>query len=412
MKVDKRLIAKLNKSNVIDLIRKEGPINKAEIARLTGLSIPTVMKISDEFMQNHLVQIVGKGESNGGKRPELMQLISDANYIVGVDIGRSRTTAIVMDLSGKVISKKTMETGETQPVDVLVQRIINLISQTIYECKIAEEKLLGMGIVTPGLIDIETKIIIFSPDFGWENIDIVTPIKNKFNLPVHLENSNRAVAMGEKWFGAAKDSSHFICINWGHGIGSAIIENGEFNRGNSGSSGEFGHITLKKEGPLCECGNRGCLEALASGNAIARDAKAAIAQGGHSKILEIVDYDTRKINAKEVFDAAKLGDELANEIIDQAIEYIGIGLASYINLLDPDLIVLSGGIVNAADIFLDKLKKVSKLHQMKFAGRKVKFRLGGLGEDAAAIGAASIILKDFIEQGGTCEMYREKEESH
>lgn len=411
MKYDKFVLARLNKKAVLDLVRKKGPINKAELARQSGLSIPTVMKITDEFIDNGLIRVVGKGESHGGKRPEMLELMQDAFYIIGVDMGRSRTTVIMMNLDGQVVSKRVMKTGNTQPPKELLDKTIGLVKQVVKGSGVDKKKILGLGIGTPGVLDSETGMVVFSPDFLWESIQVTKGFEEEFQIPVHLENSNRTLAIGERWFGVATQSENFICLNIGHGIGSAIVEEGEFYSGSSGSSGEIGHLTLEKNGPRCQCGNNGCLEALASGNAIASQAKEYVRKGIKTKIIELAQYNIDEIDAKEVFDAARMGDEVANEIINKAVEYIGIALAGYINLMDPDLIVLAGGIVNAGDIFVNRLKAVAKARQMKFAGRKVKIRVGMLGEDAAAIGAATLILKNFIERGADPNWQYKKEVS-
>jgi len=403
VKVDKFLLATMNKKSVIDTIRTKGPINKSEIARLTDLSIPTVMKLSDEFIKSGLVRINGKRESSGGKRPELLEFIPDAYCIIGVDIGKVNITVIIMNLSGKIITRQIQKTGDTIPAEAMIDRLIHLIELTIESSQVDKSKILGMGIGMPGLLDAESGEVLFSPDFHWEKVNLVRGIKNYFNINIQLENSNRALAMGENWFGVGINASNFICVNLGHGIGSAIVQEGEFYRGSCGSSGELGHITLKKDGPICDCGNKGCLEALASGNAIAYIARDRIQKGESSMILKLAEDKLENIDAKMVFDAAKLKDPLAIQIIEEAIEYIGIGLASYINLLDPDMIILAGGLVNAGDILVERIKKVAKARQMKFAGRKVKIRVAKLGSDATAIGAASLILKSFLESGGNPE---------
>ena len=408
MKYDLAFIAQLNKKNVLNVIRTRGPISKSQIAKLLDLSLPTVMKISDELSEAGIVKSIGKGESRGGKRPELIELIPDAYYMVGVDIGRSRTISIIMDLNGDVLFRKTMETGQTNPPSELLDRVEELIKFTIDESKLQSNKLLGIGIVTPGLMDIDNGIIIFSPDFQWENVEIKKNFGQFFHLPVILENSNRALALSEGWFGAAEKAKYFVCINLGYGIGSAIMEKEKFYLGNSGSSGELGHMTLEKEGPKCDCGNNGCLEALASGKAIADRAKEAIANGTDTIILKYVDGNINKIEAKEVFEAAKAGDKCAKEIIDKAIEYLGIGIANYINLLDPEMIVLAGGMTKNGSFFLDKLEKAISERKMKFAGGNVKLEISKLGEDAAAMGAATLILKRFIEHGGDTMERRQK----
>lgn len=399
MKYDKFAMAQMNRSMVFDLIRRKGPISRAEIARTIGLSIPTVMKITEEFSYKQFVQDVGKGESSGGKRPELLELVPDSKYIIGVGVGRSKTNVLMMNLAGEVFIREIMETGGTAVPEVWISRLIQVIENVIRESGLSRKQILGMGIGMPGILDEKSGKVLFSPDFKWENVDMLTPIRERFKMDITIENANRALAMGEYYFGAGVDSRNFLVVNLGHGIGSAIMREGEFYRGSSGSSGEIGHIILEKNGPKCNCGNLGCLEAIASGNAIARDAKIAVLEGNATKIMELVNEDINRIEAKTVFEAARLGDRLAIQITERAMQYIGIGLANYINLLDPDLIILFGGLTNAGDIFLKKVKEVLRERQMKFAGRQVKLVISQMGENGTAVGSASLVLKKFIKYG-------------
>ncbi len=399
MKYDKFAMAQMNRSMVFDLIRRKGPISRAEIARTIGLSIPTVMKITEEFSHKQFVQDVGKGESSGGKRPELLELVPDSKYIIGVGVGRSKTNVLMMNLAGEVFIREIMETGGPAVPEVWISRLIQVIENVIRESGLSRKQILGMGIGMPGILDEKSGKVLFSPDFKWENVDMLTPIRERFKMDITIENANRALAMGEYYFGAGVDSRNFLVVNLGHGIGSAIMREGEFYRGSSGSSGEIGHIILEKNGPKCNCGNLGCLEAIASGNAIARDAKIAVLEGNATKIMELVNEDINRIEAKTVFEAARLGDRLAIQITERAMQYIGIGLANYINLLDPDLIILFGGLTNAGDIFLKKVKEVLRERQMKFAGRQVKLVISQMGENGTAVGSASLVLKKFIKYG-------------
>lgn len=400
MRVDKYVLAVLNKRNVLEVIRMHGPINRSKIAKMVGLSIPTIMKITDEFIENELVRVAGIGESKGGKKPQMLEIIPEAHYVVGVDIGRTTMKVIVMDLAGTVVSEGKTQTGKTLPAENLIHRLLELIQKTINSSQKDKDRILGMGIGMPGLLDTDEGVVLFSPNFEWENVQLISHIKKHFNMEIRLENSNRALAMGETWFGIGVDSAYTICVNLGYGIGSAIVERGRLYKGNCGSSGEIGHITLEKDGPLCACGNKGCLEALASGNAIANQAKSFINQGDVSMMSGMVNGDIAQIDAKMVFDAAKAGDILAKEIVELAIEYIGIGIASYVNILDPDLIIVAGGLVDAGSLLTDGIRDVVKRRQMKYAGRKVKIKPCTLGFYGTAIGAASLILKAFIESGG------------
>lgn len=403
MRYDKYSVAQLNKSQVFDLVRKKGPISRTEIARTIGLSMPTVMKITEEFTRKNLLMEIGKGESRGGRQPELLELNSDSKFCIGVGIGRSRTYAVMINLIGEVVCREIMETGNTAYPEVWINRLIETIEQLIQNSGIMENQILGMGIGMPGILDIKNGEVLFSPDFHWENVKLLEPVKKRFSMDITLENANRALAMGEYFFGAGIESKNFLVVNLGHGIGSAIVREGEFYRGSSGSSGEIGHIVLEKDGPQCNCGNKGCLEAIASGNAIARDAKIAILEGKKTMIKNLAGDDINLVEAKTVFEAAKRGDKVAGGIVERAIQYIGIGLANYINLLDPDLIILSGGLTNADKIFFKRIQEVVRLRQMKFAGRQVKVVISRMGENGTAVGSASMVLKKFIKYGNPKE---------
>jgi glucokinase-like ROK family protein len=405
LRVDKYVLATMNRRNVLELIRKRGPIYKAEIARIAELSVPTVMKLADEFSRMGLIRTIGKGDSmpNGGKRPDLLEFVPKSHYIIGVDIGRNTLKVILMDLSSRIFGKSSAKTGDNCSPQMIIPRLLNLIEGAILSSGVELGNIIGMGVGMPGLLDAENGRVIFSPDYHWENVDLIAPLQAGHDMSIMLENSNRALAMGEKWFGAGQSADYFICVNLGCCIGSAIVENGDIYRGACGSSGELGHMTMEKDGPMCDCGNTGCLEALASGNAIARQARELAASGKPTLMYELAGGRIDAIDAKIVFDAAKLGDSLARGVVDAAIEHIGIGLANYINLLDPEMIILGGGLSNAGDVLINGIMDVVQRRRMKHAGRRIQIVQGMRGGDATAIGAASFILKSFIESGGVMQ---------
>ena len=380
MHLDKQRLADYNKGRVLEIIAKEGPINRAKIAKKLDLSIPTIMKIAEEFINEGIIKVVGKAESTGGKRPDLYEIVKDAYYCIGVDLGRFRLKIIVYNLKGEIVLRKVEEISHISEVSVVLNILEQKIDEIIKEAQISNEKIMGIGLAVPGIIESKTGKVLYSPDFGWEAVDLVSPLREKFGLWIAIENSNRAEALGEKWIGVAQNAHNIFSVNIGHGIGATILKGDEVYRGSSGAAGEFGHIILKKDGPLCDCGNYGCLEALSSGNAIAKR--------------------MNKKEAKEVFDLAKAGNLQAKEIIDEAIEYLGIGIAGVINLFDPDMVVLSGGVVQSYDMFGERLRKTIKERQIKYGGRNVKINVGMLGEDATAIGATVLLIKNFKNNGG------------
>jgi len=284
MKVDQSVVNAMNKSNVIHIIREKGSINRAEIARLVDLSIPTIMRLTDELIEKNLIRESGIGESTGGKPPRLLEFTPDSRYIIGVDIGTTQIKVIVMNMIAEIVCKTETATIVTDPPDMVIERIVKAIDQVIIDMKLPVSKYLGIGLGMPGLLDTSSGSVLFSPDFKWENVNLTGPVKSRFSMPVYMTNVTRAMAVGEKYFGLAKNVDHFLCINLGYGIGSAIMIHNEIYSGSSDSSGEFGHMTLEKNGPQCSCGNYGCLEALASANAMSKKAAVIIGTGEKSSM--------------------------------------------------------------------------------------------------------------------------------
>ena len=404
MKITRQVLNAFNKKQVIDIVRTRDRVFKAEIARELGLSIPTVMKISDGFIQKGLIRECGKGESTGGKPPQLLEFVPGARCSVGVDIGKTTTTILLMDLQANIIVKQSVPTGDVRDPNLFLERVMKLIEEVIDAAKLPPGRLLGIGVGAAGLIDSENGEVLFSPDFGWENIRVAEILSKRFSMKVMLENSTRAKAMGEKWFGAAAEADDFICLNLGYGIAAALMIDGELYCGHSGTSGEFGHVTMERDGPECDCGNRGCLEALASGNAVAKSMQRVLREGGESSALSYAERpEIEAVDAKAVYSAAKAGDRAAAEIVEKALEYIGIGLAGIVNLFDPELVVLSGGIVKNGRMVRETITRYMNKHRMKHAGRHVRIVESVLGDGGTAIGAATLLVKRLVENGGEWE---------
>jgi glucokinase-like ROK family protein len=400
MKADKSWIHTINKKMVLTLIRERGPIYKAEIARLTGLSIPTVIKITDELAEHGLVRDIGKGMSSGGKPPQLLEFASERYAIIGVDVGTTNINCVLMDLAANVLCQYTTPTIVSDPSKQVIERIVRSIERVMAMPQASDQHILGIGVGMPGLL--EEGVVLFSPDFHWEQVDLIGRLRERFHLPIQIHNVTRAMAMGERWFGHGRgEVNSFICVNLGYGIGAALYLDGRIFNGGSGTSGELGHMTVDSDGPVCACGRRGCLESLAAGNAIARRAEREMAEGRASSIAPA--RADAELEAKDVFLAAARHDPLAMEIIHDTAEYIGTALANVITLLDPEVIILEGGLSRAGEPFIDEIRQVVKRFQMKYAGRNTRIVVSGLGENAAAIGAATYLLQRLFDVGGDVE---------
>ncbi len=396
LSLNKQQLGSWNKRRVLDCISENQPINRAAIAQMIGLSVPAVMTITEELMSYGIIQSIGRAESGVGKHPELFSLCGERFRYVGVDVGRINMRAVLMGHDGRVLSSAKILTNNAEHPKKCMEDICGLINRVIDEADIDLETLVGICVAMPGLIEQGTGRVIFSPDFAWKAIPLQEWLNQEIKTHhVIVKNANRAQLKWEVRPEKALDKDMTVfCMGLGFGIGSALITKGEMHYGSSGTSGEIGHITVNPDGPLCSCGNNGCLEAMASGYAIQKIARKMADTHRESMLYKMVDGDIHKITAKEVFEAATMNDEISMTIIDKAARYIGIALAAAINMLDPDVIYLCGGLLKNGPDFIEQIKKYTRNRQMHLAGRHVKILRGSEDEFNVAKGAA-LMIQDF-----------------
>ena len=391
------LIKKINNLTILNTVRDKGPISRACIAKITGLNPATVSSNVNELLKEGLVIETGSGESSGGRRPVMVQLNSKAFYAIGVDMGISKVKTAITDLGGNIYQKSML----FYPEEADEQVIMNTIKQSIYsvleKSGIKIDSIMGIGIGVHGIVNSSEGISIYAPAFKWRNVDIKRILEDEFNLSVFIDNDVRAMALGEMWFGAARGVDDFVFINIGSGIGSGIMIGGELYKGASYGAGEIGHISIDDSGPKCNCGNYGCLEVMASGPAIARRVINQIKMGKSTLVTGLVNDDLTKISGEIIYEAARMGDAVASDTLQETGRYIGIAVSSLINILNPRLILIGGGVSMAGDFIFRPLIEVAKKKSMKDSGENVSIMPAGLMENCGVIGAATLVIKDFFQ---------------
>jgi len=395
----KEYINKLNKIKILGLIREHDEISRAELVRLTSLSPPTVSRIVKGLIaEEKLVSAMGVGSSNGGRPPVILKFKGDSSYVIGIDLGATTTRGVLADLNGKFIEEIDVPTRLSDGSDEIIADVVEIIHRLAgSKKKAASSRIFGVGIAVAGLVDVQNEMIVYSPDFNWHQIDIIGALRDKIEFPVIFDNVTRLMALGELRFGHAKKSKNFICVNVGYGIGSGIIVNGLTLTGRTGFAGEFGHITIDRESDiLCSCGKYGCLEALASGKAIALTAQSRLARGQHSLLLELSGGQINNVTAKMVAEAAKAGDELSLNVFSKALEYIGIGIADLVNLFNPEMIVIGGGVSKAGDMFFEKIEEVINKHILQPSSGDLNILPVAFGKNAALMGAFTLLLNRVL----------------
>jgi predicted NBD/HSP70 family sugar kinase len=400
MAYDKKLnqfeIAQTNKYNVFRCLIQEGPINRSAIAKRMGLSIPTVMAIADDLLGKKIIRSEGKVGAGVGKQPEYLAVEPACFYYIGVDIGRGTIRIVISNAAGELAGCKKEPTRDPLPEKKFIAHVKSLVLRFSKKLNIESGRILGAGFAMPGLIERGTGTVIFAPDFGWTDIPLQQWLQAGFPYPVIVKNSAQAMAVNETHGSGgetrAEEPHTTLCVNLGYGIGAAIISGEKLYDGAGGISGELGHCVVAPGGPLCKCGKRGCLEAVSSGEAIARQAREGAADNPKSAIMRNCGNDSSTIDAKMVFDAAASGDSFAHTIVKNAAAYIGIGISTAVNILDCDRVVVCGGLMRNGPLFLEYIKTAMEEHLVARTSRRLVLSAGTNDEYSTAKGAARVLF--------------------
>jgi glucokinase len=319
--------------------------------------------------------------------------------ILGIDLGGTKILTAVTNSQGKMLSRDHSITPASKGHEAVIQSILESAHRALEQANVAISELTAVGIGAPGLSNPETGMLFTSPNLpGWRDVPLRDIMQERLGKRTFLINDANAAALGEFYFGAARGASNFIYITLSTGIGGGIVIDGKIYSGAIGAAGEVGHMTIDDDGPICNCGNRGCWEMLASGTALAREAKHRIEEGVRTSILEYAEGDVEKVTAQVVHSAAERGDSLAQELIARTSYYVGVGLANLINIFNPELIVIGGGLSNIGDMLLKPAFKVARERAYKEAFQAVRFASAELGRDSGVLGAAAFALKEMKRQ--------------
>jgi glucokinase len=306
-------------------------------------------------------------------------------YFIGVDLGGTKIATGIANENGDLIKTVKVPTQAEDGWEVVTKRIGDTILDVLEKSEIKASEVKAIGICAPGALDIPNGIVLSSPNLKWHNVPLKKIIEDRFNIPTYFDNDANIAGLGENRFGAGKGSKHMLYMTVSTGIGGGIVIDGQIYHGATFGAGEIGHITIDVNGPLCGCGNRGCIEAIASGPAIARNAKEKLAQNPDSLL-----NDYPEITAKEVADAANKGDQLANDVIETAGKYIGATLSGLINTLNPEIVVIGGGVSNMGDLILDPIRKEVETRSLKSFVENLKIVRAELGGEVGVMGAIAL----------------------
>jgi glucokinase len=301
------------------------------------------------------------------------------NYAIGVDIGGTKVAIGIVDEQGKIHANTLIPTDKQLKAEEMVAMIKQTIQKLLLDFPIRENKLVGIGIGSPGPLDLKEGTIVCPPNLpNWINVPIVENFKQEFHIPVLLENDATAAALAEKWVGAAKDSNHFIYVTISTGIGAGLYINGKLISGERGNAGDIGHMVIDPSYGECTCGQKGCFEWVASGTAIARLGSEIIG---------------KSISTEQVFKLFINGHEEITCMVKEVFKNIGVGFVSLINTFDPERIIIGGGVSQVGEPLFSAVKEYVSRYALNPSGRNTKIMPSGLKQSSGVIGAAAIILQ-------------------
>lgn len=369
----------VNKSMILNKIRKEGPISRAQIARETSLTPPTVSSSVKELIEQKIVEESDFGQSQGGRKPTMLVINDQAFSIIGVDAGPENIQCIVADLAGNVLKRSEAKLQ----LPITGQEFIAVLTNCIEGVLETKDPVIGIGVAMHGVVDVAAGTSLYAPNLGLSNIPIKEELEKAFGLEVKVENDARAMALGEYWFGNHGELESILAVNMGSGVGAGLIIDGKLYHGSSDIAGEIGHMTIDLHGEICECGNRGCLQTFVTGPAIARKVAGNSAEN--------------PLTAEKIFEQAIAGNEEFEAILKEAGRAMGVGLTNLIHIVNPEKIILGGGVSKAERFILPAIRETIAASALTPAASRTKVEVSKLGDDATLIGAVTLLLVDVFE---------------
>ena len=337
----------INRSAILEIIRRESPISRTTIAERLGVSLPTVMRIVDELIEEGFVRPQGSSEWSGGRRRALLEYNADAFVVLGVDMGGTKMYGALSDLGGNILDEVNIGQHGTSGEDSF-RRLIALIDGLLASPKLEGRKVRGIGVGAPGVTLHRDGIVTWAYTLHWDQFPLKARLSEHYDLPITVDNDTNLAALGELWFGAGQNVQDMILITLGTGIGAGVIIDGALYRGSKEASGEIGNIIPGREFLGRDYRDFGALESVASGTGVAERARARLRSSRPADELAA-------LTAEDVFDAARQGQDWASSVIDETVDYLTIAIGNLTAAFDPELIVLGGGVSRSADLLIDPI---------------------------------------------------------
>jgi predicted NBD/HSP70 family sugar kinase len=403
-KVEQQMVARratvrdMRRSNRAVLLSKiylEGPLSRHELTELTSLSPASVSTLVAEFLEEGIVEEAGSVESDGGRPRVLLQVAPTFGHVIGVDVGETRVTVELFDMSMAALAKADypIESQRLQP-KATVRHVLDGISAVIAQAGVAQSDILGVGVAFPGVVDTGEEGLVHAQTLGWaDGVPMGAMLRAGTDLPIHIDNGAKTLGQAEMWFGAGRGTQHAVIALVGSGVGAAVVAGGASYRGSRSSAGEWGHTTLVYGGRTCRCGARGCLEAYVGAEGILDRYREA----NRGRAAQGIDEES----AIGALIASAETSKTAQKILTETVGYLGAGISTLINLFNPERIVLGGWAGMALGTrWLPQIRAAAAEHALQRPFSQATIMLCELGPDAVALGAATLPVARLLADGG------------
>lgn len=391
--MDRKMMRELNQNMLLNLIRLHAPVSRTQLKKLSGLSLGTIVGITTALIEQELVIETGVAESTGGRKAGLLEVYPEGGYVIGIDLREHEILGVVLNLHGNVVYSSswpaTLRDNAAHAVDVIATGVEDFLARS----KMPRSKMLGLGCGVSGPVNAQAGISVDSWILNWHHVEIGTPLSARLHMPVFVDNAVNCLACYEKLYGDGQKYRNFLLVTLGRGLGLATVIRDDLFRGAQGIGAEFGHIPFFfEDARLCECGNQGCLEAYVSHHGILSTYRALHAD---PLIIQPDDYSISAIH--DLVRRAQEGETLALKTFEQTGIYLGAGLATLVNLFNPECIIIEGTEGHWVDFLLGTMKTAMRQHIFSQLGSHLELIVE---RDATmfnwARGAGSLVLRDFF----------------
>ena len=380
------------------VVRQFGPVSRMDIHELTNLRLNTISELVRELLDEGRLVEAGPSNNPMGRKQTLLRLNEEHSFIVGVEFDDELVIATAMSLAPRIISKVKERTQLENGREGLMRQLLSCTHRAVEQAKISGRPCIGIGMAGPGLINSQNGVVVTCSTIEfWRQVPLKEIFEREFRIPVLVECKPNARAVAECILGAGQLIKDLIYIDYGSGVGAGIVLDGKLLRGHSWAAGEIGHTHVGEDSTACKCGSFGCLEVIAGAGALVARIRRAISEGSTSQALALAEGDPQKISAWTVLSAAKLGDKTCSTIVQQAGNYLGLGLANLVNLFNPSMIVLDQRLELAGQGLLDQVIRVVRQQALRHSTDDLEIRFAKSGEEAGVLGVGWMLLEQYFE---------------